>query len=162
MIVTRDALIVSREFTGDKMVFPRYYGILNEDGDTICNRDVMLAFGLHPKRVKTRRGYMCAGVHSNTYLVNRTIFDMIGGYDKRFCERGFHMGGRFGSEESRFNSMYNRLLWAGKAEPAVVGPKVYFFPVGKYRTDGDNNPFGLFHSLSLEQIPQPVMEKTNG
>lgn len=157
-IITEEAIDAVLNFTGDKMVFPRYFGILNEHGDIVNDEKSMLDFGLDPRRVRTRRGYMCGGVHSNTYAIRKSLFDMIGGYDPKLCEQGFHMGGRFKSEEVRFNSRYNVLVVNGTASPQITGPKIYCYPVSKFRTDGNNNPFGLFHSLSLEQKPQPMME----
>jgi len=157
-IITKEAIDAVLTFTEDKMVFPRYYGILSEYGDVICDEKSMLEFGLDPKRVRTRRGHLCGGIHSNTYAIRKSLFDLIGGYDPKLCEQGFHMGGRFKSEEVRFNSKYNGLVIKGKASPQVTGPKIYCYPVSKFRADGDNNPFGLFHGLSLEQKPQPNME----
>ena len=157
-IITREALDDVLNFTEDKMIFYRYYGILNEDGDIVSDEKSMLEFGLHPARVYTRRGYLCAGIHSNTYAIRKSVFDMIGGYDHRLCEQMFHMGGKFNSEEAKFNHKYNALNVRGLAkDTAVSTSKIYHFPVSKFRTDGDNNPFGLFHSLSLEQVPQPMM-----
>jgi glycosyltransferase involved in cell wall biosynthesis len=155
-IITKEALTDSLIFTGDKMVFVRYYGILSPEGDIICDEESMLDFGLDPKRIHTRRGHMCGGIHGNTYLVRKSVFDLIGGYDPRFCESGFHVGGKFPSEESRFNQKYNHLVNRGMAKNVVIGPKIYCYPVSRFRADGDNNPFGLFHGLSLEQVPQPM------
>lgn len=150
-IITREALDASLSFIGDKMVFPRYYGILDEKGNVTHDVQSLLDFGLHPARVHTGRGWLCAGFHGNTYLIKKEAFSMIGGYNRQLCESGFHVGGRYPSEESRFNNQYGRLVRLGLAREQVIGPKIYFFPVGKYRTDGNNNPFGLFHGLSLEQ-----------
>jgi glycosyltransferase involved in cell wall biosynthesis len=150
-IITREAIETSLIFISDKMVFPRYYGILDENGDIVCDEKSMLEFGLNPARVRTRRGYLCAGFHGNTYLIRKAVFNAIGGYDVRFCEQGFHMGGRFISEEGQFNGSFDRLVKLGKAKEQVIGPKIYCYPVSKFRTDGDNNPFGLFHKLSLAQ-----------
>lgn len=157
-IITMEAIDAALKFTGDRMVFPRYYGILDEDGNIISDVDSMLKFGLSPYRVKTRRGYLCAGIHGNTYSVRKEVFDKIGGYYKRYCETMFHRGGKHQSEESKFNSIYRNMVYRGEVEADVIGPRIYHFPISKFRADGDNNPFGLFHSLSLEQIPQPMME----
>lgn len=158
-IITKEAIQDVLNFDGDKMVFPRYYGILNKDGDIVNDLQSMIGFGLDPRRIHTRRGWLCAGIHGNTYAIRKTVFDAIGGYESRYCTQGFHMGGKFKSEEARFNGQYSGLLNRGKVKPAVVGSKIYFYPTGKYRADGDNNPFGLFHNLSLEQgSPLPMME----
>lgn len=157
-IITREAIDDVLKFDGDKMVFPRYFGILDEDGNIVCDEKSMLEFGLHPARVRTRRGFMCAGLHGNTYVIRKSIFEMMGGYDPRYCQSMFHVGGRFQSEESKFNSKYRQLNAKGEVKDTVIGPKIYCYPVSKFRTDKDNNPFGLFHTLSLEQVPQPMMK----
>jgi len=157
-IITKEAIADSLLFTEDKLVFPRYYGILNEDGDIVCDEKSMLEFGLAPERVRTQRGYMCGGLHGNTYLISRRVFNLIGGYDPRYCQSMFHVGGRFASEESKFNHKYENEVYKGNAKWQSVGSKIYMFPVGKFRTDGSTNPFGLFHGLSLEQVPQPMLE----
>ena len=156
-IITKEAIDTVLKFDGDKMVFPRYYGILDEDSNLIYDKKSMLEFGVHPARLTGRRG-MCAGIHGNTYAVRNSIFRKIGGYDPAYCERMFHMGLRYGSEEATFNAEYNILNAKGEAKDQVIGPKIYFFPVGRFRIDNDNNPFGLFHSLSLEQVPQPMIK----
>ena len=157
-IITKEAIEDVLKFEGDKMTFVRCFGVLSRRGDLICDRESMLAFGLDPERTKGKRG-MTGGVHGNTYAIKRTIFDMIGGYDPRFCEQGFHMGGAHMSEERKFN-----LKWASIVKRGLVkggekmGADIYHFPVSKFRTDKNNNPFGWFHDLSLEQVPQPDKE----
>ena len=155
-IITREAIDDVLKFDGDKMVFPRFFGILDRQGNIISDTKSMLEFGLDPARVKGRRGIMCGGFHGNTYAIRKTIFDAIGGYDPRYCERMFHMGGRYSSEESKFNHKYSNLGRKGKVKGEVVGSGIYCYPVSKFRTDKDNNPLGLFHGLSLEQVKQPM------
>jgi len=157
-IITKEAIGDALKFDGDKMVFPRYFGILNENGDIVNDVDSMLKFGLNPIRVKTHRGLLNAGMHGNTYVIRKTLFEAMGKYDPRLCQSMFHVGGRFMSEERRFNNKYDGLIGRGKAKDSVIGSGIYHFPVSKFRTDGDNNPFGLFHDLSLEQVPQPMMK----
>jgi len=156
-IITKEAIESVLEFDGDKMVFPRHYGILDEHGVLVNDEGSMVKFGLHPARVRTRRGHLCAGIHGNTYAIRKKIFDWIKGYDSRFCQSKFHVGGRFMSEERKFNNKYDSLIARELVKDSVVGPKIYFFPVGRYRVDNENNPFGLFHKLSLEQVPQPMI-----
>jgi hypothetical protein len=154
-IITREAIMDVLEFNGDKMVFPRYYGILNRRGGIVCDEKSMLDFGLNPERLR-KRGLSC-GFHGNTYAIRKTIFDMIGGYDSRYCTQGFHMGGAFMSEERKFNIKWKHICDRGLAPGGEkTGSKIYHFPTSKFRTDWNNNPFGLFHRLSLEQVPQGV------
>jgi glycosyltransferase involved in cell wall biosynthesis len=149
-IITKEAVEAVLDFNGDKMVFPRYYGILDRHGNIVCDEKSMIEFGLNPIRLR-RRGLAC-GFHGNTYAIRKTIFDLIGGYDKRYCDQGFHMGGKFMSEERKFNIKWASVVkrgWAPGGEKE--GPKIYHYPTSKFRINGDNNPFGLFHKLSLEQ-----------
>jgi len=154
-IITKEAIMDVLAFEGDKMTFIRYFGILDHRGNIICDKQSMLNFGLNPIRITGRRG-MCGGVHGNTYAIRKSIFDLIGGYDRRFCEQGFHMGGAFMSEERKFNIKWSNIVkrgWAPRGEK--LGSPIYHYPISKFRTDGSPNPFGLFHELSLEQVPQP-------
>jgi len=157
-VITKEVIDDVLRFDGDKMIFPRYFGILDEKGNIISDKKSMLDFGLNPARVKTHRGIMCAGFHGNTYAIKKSIFEMMGGYDPHYCQSMFHVGGRFQSEESKFNSRYRNLIVSGEVKDQVIGSRIYCYPVSKFRTDRNNNPFGLFHSLSLEQVPQPMME----
>ena len=162
-IITKEAIDDALRFDGDKMVFYRYFGILDLKGNIINDKKSMLEFGLEPARLKGRRGIsedgiILAGTHSNTYAIRKTIFEKIGGYDPRYCQSMFHVGGRYQSEESKFNSRYNSLRKNGEVEQEVVGSNIYCYPVSKFRTDRNNNPFGLFHELSLEQVPQPMLK----
>ncbi len=155
-IITKEAIDDVLKFDGNKMIFPRYYGIFDRRGNIINDEKSMLGFGLNPARVRTHRGYMCGGFHGNTYAIKRSIFEKIGGYIPRYCESGFHVGGKYQSEESKFNSMYRNFKKEGFTPSEIIGSKIYCYPVSKFRTDGNNNPFGLFHELSLEQTPQPM------
>jgi glycosyltransferase involved in cell wall biosynthesis len=152
-IITREAIEAVRAFDGDKMVFVRYFGVLDARGNIICDAQSMLNFGLDKGRYK-RRG-LCGGIHGNTYAIKSDIFRLLNGYDRKYCESGFHVGGIYMSEERNFNIRYNRLVRSGHAKPPVTGPDIYCYPIGRFRTDKNHNPNGLFHTLSLEQTPQP-------
>ncbi len=154
-IITKEAIEDVLKFDGDKMVFPRYFGILNRTGSIVCDLQSMLEFGVNPKRL-VRRGLL-AGVHGNTYAIRREIFNQMGGYNPLYCESMFHVGGKFMSEERNFNLKYIRRVKRGWSKPEVVGAKIYCYPVSRFRVDGNNNPFELFHGLSLEQVPQPML-----
>jgi glycosyltransferase involved in cell wall biosynthesis len=156
-IITKEAIDDVLSFEGDKMTFPRYFGILDRYGNIICDRKSMIDFGVNPIRLRSR-GLHC-GHHGNTYAIRRTIFNMIGGYDPRYCEQRFHMGGIFMSEERKFNIKWGHIVARGLAPRGEKdGSKIYHYPISKFRTDGNNNPYGLFHSLSHEQVPQPMIK----
>lgn len=155
-IITKEAIEDVLNFNGSKMTFVRHFGILNRFGDIVSDMPTMLEFGLDPIRTTGKRG-MTAGVHGNTYAIRKTIFDLIGGYDTSLCEQGFHMGGKFMSEERKFNNKWASIV-KQKLAPGgeKLGSHIYHYPVSKFRTDKDNNPFGMFHELSLKQVPQPM------
>jgi glycosyltransferase involved in cell wall biosynthesis len=156
-IITKEAIEDVLNFNGDRVVFPRYYGILNRMGEIISDKNSMLDFGLSPSRLRGKRGFM-AGFHGNTYAIKKSIFQKMNGYNPKYCEQGFHMGGKHWSEESDFNARFRKLVKSGQIKDEMVGSPIYFYPTGKFRTDGNNNPFGLFHELSLEQTPQSMMK----
>lgn len=155
-IITREAIEAVRNFDGDKMIFHRYFAIFDRYGNIHNDPKTVLDFGLDRQRYR-KRG-LSGGVHGNTYAIRREIFFMLNGYDRKYCENGFHVGGKYMSEERDFNRRYERLVIAGKVKQQVNGPKIHVYPTSKFRADRDNNPRGLFHSLSLEQTPQPMIE----
>lgn len=155
-IITKEAIDDILRFNGDKIVFPRYFGILDRRGNIISDVKSMLDFGLDPIRIKGKRA-MSGGFHGNTYAIRKSIFDVIGGYDPRLAQTLHHMGGKFMSEERKFNNKYASMVKRKMAKQEAVGSKIYCYPVSKFRADGNNNPFGLFHTLSLEQVPQPML-----
>lgn len=159
-IITKEAIEEVLNFSGDRMTFYRYFGTLDRYGNIVKDRDSMLQFGLSRSfaRKVTEDGSLFCGMHANTYAVKKTVFDEIGGYNPQFCTQGYHMGGHGWSEESYFNAMFRRMLKEGKVSEEVGKSKIYHYPVSKYRDDRDNNPSGLFHKLSLEQVPQPMIK----
>lgn len=144
------------KFTGDKMVFVRNYGILDENGNIIDDIPSLLNFGLDPARLGGRRG-KTGGFHGNSYAIKKSVFFALGAYKERWCNGMMHQGKRKG-EDSYFNWQYTKAMHRGEVKQAEVGPHMYVFPIGKFRKDGDNNPFGFFHSLSHEPVIQPMME----
>lgn len=155
-IITKEAIESVRNFDGDKMIFHRYFGILDRKGNIVNDAKSMLDFGLDPARFR-KRG-LHGGVHGNTYTIKRELFFQMGKYNPKYCETGFHVGGKFMSEERNFNNKWDRLQKRGKVKPQVRGPIIYVYPISKFRADKNNNPFGLFHNLSFEQVPQPDKE----
>jgi len=154
-ILSKEAIEEARNFTGDKMIFPRHYGVLLEDGTLTQDEDVLVEYGTPRERLHTKRGTY-ASVHGNTYVIKKSTFDMLGGYREKNCTFGHHAPRRRG-EDCVFNRLWNN--YANKEKVWFeVGPKIYIFPVGRYNKDGDLNPKGLFHNLSQEQSPQPLKE----
>ncbi len=154
-IFSKESIEASLSFTGDKMNFFRYYGILDEDGNLITDMDKLIEFGLDPNRLKGQRRN-CAGVHGNTFTMRKKVFFELGGYKERHCIGMMHQGKRKG-EDSFFSWAFTKYAIAGIYKIQEVGPNIYVFPVGKFHSTGDTNPQGLFHALSHESVPQSMM-----
>lgn len=155
-IITDEAIEAVREFDGDKMVFFRYLGILSKHGVVVQDLPTLFEFGLN--LIRHKRHGLGGGYHGNTYAIRKVIFDEMGGYDPKHCQSMFHVGGKYMSEERNFNIRYQRGVKKGKYGADVTGPPIYVYPLGKFHKDGDHNPWGLFHGLSFEQVPQPMKE----
>ena len=145
-ILSRGAIMASMVFTGARLQFPRYFGVLLEDGSFTDDLDTLIDYGFDTKRLGRRGLY--ASFHGNTWAIPRSVFMEIGGYTKSTCIRGYHPGANQGPD-CHFNRKWNR--WAKKrGVRAERGPRIYMFPIGRYHKDRDNNPFGMFHNLSYE------------
>ena len=152
-ILSKEAIMNVREFSGDKMIFPRFFGVLSEDGTLTQDPIVLEKYGMDMNRLKTKRG-LYASVHGNTYAIKKTTFEKLGGYDEKHCLYGHHASSKKG-EDCVMNTRWNHYAVKEGILP-VVGPKIYMFPIGRYHIKGDLNPMGLFHSLSQEEAPQPM------
>jgi hypothetical protein len=115
-ILTREILTICLDYAGDKLHWLRRPGILDQQGRIVTDVEVLRSHGL------TTQG---PGVHPNSFLIRRKIFQRLGGYDERFC-------GRYGGEDIDFNRRYQRLCEAGMARPEEVRGQGYFFPDPAY------------------------------
>lgn len=146
-ILSKEAIMYSYKFKGDKIIFPRFFAVLTEDGTLSQDIDLLKEYGLDEARLKTKRG-LYASYHGNTYCMRRDLFWELGGNDEKHCLYGKHAGSKKG-EDSVMNSRYNH--WALKHKGVcLAGPKIYMFTNGRYHKDGNPNPHGLFHKLSYE------------
>lgn len=152
-ILSKEAIDAARAFEGDKMIFPRYFGVLLDSGVLSQAEDILTYYGLDPKRIASSRG-LYASVHGNTFAIKRSTFESLGGYSEEHSTYGHHAARRRG-EDCDFNKRWNRYAAKNGIQP-VLGPKIYMFPVGRYHVRGDLNPMGLFHDLSQEEKPQPM------
>lgn len=153
-ILSKEAIMAVYNFTGDdRMVFPRHFGVLLEDGTLTQDLEVLKDYGMDMRRVDTPRG-LYASVHGNTWAMKKSIFDLLGGNDERHCLYGHHAGHRKG-EDSVFNRMWGNYA-AKNGLKQIWGPKIYIFPIGRYNVNDDKNPKGLFHNLSYELVRQPM------
>jgi hypothetical protein len=154
-ILSKEAIMDSYNFKGDKMIFPRYFGVLLKDGTLSLDHDVLVDYGLDPARLKTRRGTF-ASYHGNTFTIKKSTFNLLGMYDPKHCLYGHHAANTKG-EDSVLNRRWNHYA-ADNGIKLAVGSPIYIFPIGRYHINGESNPFHLFHSLSQELAPQPPKE----
>jgi len=144
-ILSKEAIMFCYNFTGDKVIFPREFGVLTEEGELTQDPTVLIDYGLDPCVLKSKRG-LYASYHGNTYCIPREVYWILGGNDESRCLFGHHAGvGR--GEDSLMNHRWNK--WARENnKTCVAGPKIFMFPNGRYNLNHDPNPKGLFHKLS--------------
>jgi hypothetical protein len=119
------------------MIFRRQIGLLDETGTIRQDREALSAWGYD-------RPGLDASVHGNTWVLPRAVFVKLGGYDPSTCTRGYHPKSRQG-DDCYFNAKWNR---AFRGETPYLSPNpIYLFPVGRFLSNGDLNPHGLFHFL---------------
>lgn len=121
-------------FTGDKMVFPRLWGVLSDDGEVLTDRETLSDYGLPEKATDG------TGAGAGIFLIKKTIWDLLGGYDERHC-------GKYGNDDVDINKRYAELHRQGKAQRAVVGPPMYVYP--NPRADVKQ----IFHGLRRKKAP---------
>ena len=145
-IISKEAIEAARNYTGDKMIFRRYFGILTEDGDLSQDEEVLKTYGFD--QLKKRPNLYCS-VHGNTFCIKKSTFDLLNGYAPETCSIGYHPASRRG-DDCFFNSKWNKYA-AANGVVGTEGPGIYMFPIGRYHINGDLNPGGLFHNLSHQQ-----------
>jgi len=151
-ILSKEAIMESYVFTGERIIFPRFLAVLTEDGVLTQDIETLKEYGLPEHCLTSKRG-LYASYHGNTYTIKKSTFKAIGGNREKACLYGHHATPQNG-EDCYFIRDWAR--WAAKNDKkCVVGPKIYIFPIGKYHKDYDLNPKGIFHTLSYEPVPQP-------
>lgn len=128
-IITKDAIESSFIFSGDKMVFPRKYAILNEKGDITRDKNELISYGCKENDLEI------ISSHANTFTIKRCIFcDLLKGYDEKFC-------GKYGGDDTDLNKRYGELHYKGLVKRHNVGPMIYVFP------DPSKDVKQVFHDL---------------
>lgn len=154
-ILSKESIMESLSFTGDKMIFPRFFGVLLENGTLSQEPKVLEEYGMDMSRLNTKRG-LYASVHGNTFTMKKSTFELLGMYSEKHCTYGHHAASKMG-EDSVLNRRWNHYA-ADNGITLSVGSPIYMFPIARYHVNGDKNPHGLFHSLSQDLTPQPLKE----
>lgn len=124
-IVTEEVVRLALEYESDKLHWVRRPAILDEDGRIVTVRQTLAKYGLTDDR---------PSVHGNSFVIRRSLFEALGGYDERFC-------GRYGGDDVDFNERYEALCREGRARPAEVRGLGYVYP------DPARDVQAIFHSL---------------
>lgn len=111
-ILTADLVRLCLAYTGDKLHWVRRPGVLDEQGLVVTDRAMLIDHGMTDES---------PGVHANSFLIHRHLFERLGGYDERFC-------GRYGGDDLDFNARYDRLCTEGVARRAEVHGEGYYYP----------------------------------
>jgi len=57
----------------------------------------------------------------NSFLIRKRVFDLLGGYDERYC-------GRYGGDDVDLNERYAALCRRGLAKPEEIRGEGFVFP----------------------------------
>lgn len=137
-ILSKEAIEDALNFTGNKMIFRRQIAVLDKDGEIRQDRETLKDWGYE-------KDSLDASVHGNTFVIKKSIFHELGGYDKGIV--GYHPITK-GGDDVYFNTKWNKKF---DKEDLALGSDIYMFPIGRFNKDGDLNPKGLFHNLSQEK-----------
>jgi hypothetical protein len=124
-IITTEIIRTCLAYQGDKMHWLRRPGILDQEGNVVVDREILIEYGLTND---------FPSVHLNSFMIRKDLFQLLDGYDESFC-------GRYGGDDVDFNQRYQRLCRAGSARVEEVLSEGYVFP------NPSDDPKKLFHSL---------------
>jgi glycosyltransferase involved in cell wall biosynthesis len=140
-ILSREAIEDALKFNGNKMIFRRQIGVLDENGNIKQDQKTLLDWGYS-------RESLDASVHGNTFVMKKSIFDELGGYNPETCSWGYHPVSRRG-DDCYFNARWRRKF---RGVNLALGRDIYMFPIGRFNDTGNLNPKGLFHNLSQDGV----------
>jgi len=127
-----ETILASRDFDGDKMMFNRQYGIIDENGVFHQSKKILKLYGHKRNSVRKNR-------HNNSFVIRKSIYKRLGGYKEKYWKNRFHRSG-----DSSFFSRYESAARRGKFKPSVTNNIIYTFPAS------NADPFKLFHNLSRQ------------
>jgi len=135
-ILPKETIMEGYRFRSDKMEFTRSFAILSHRGEIFKDPQSLFKYGFSRHRYNRRgtRHYR----HTNTFVMRKRIFEEIGGYKERLCDKGvqYHL------DDSHLHQQYGRHRAAGNCLPAEEGGMVHVFPAVA------RDPKKLFHNLS--------------
>jgi len=131
-ILSEEAIEFCIDSDEDKVMFPRQWAILDKEGNIDQSHRILDTYGL-PKKIYEERG-LNGGMHHNTFMIKRSLFEKLEGYDESFC-------GKYGGDDTDFSNRYSQLHKKGEAKRHVLGPSIYVFP------DPNRDVLKIFHSL---------------
>jgi hypothetical protein len=140
-ILSKEAIEFGRKFKGDKAIFQRRFAYLDELGELVRDKQKVIEWGANPKGFRDKE--LSDGFHMNTWLMRKSLFEELGGYNLERCNSGSHLQ----NEDKDFNHRFEKHATKGKCKAHEVGPPIYFFPSGRYHVRGEDNPHELFHKL---------------
>lgn len=132
--ISKENIADVNSFTGDKMVFPRLFATLGPKGEVRRDRETLERYGWILKEQAQGEG---TGAGFGCFVMRRTIWDLLGGYDPtRFP------GGRYGGDDVDINHRYGHLCRVEKkCTPHRVGSHMYVYPSARA------DIMEVFHSL---------------
>jgi glycosyltransferase involved in cell wall biosynthesis len=132
---------VLKTYDGDKVVFSREFGVIDEDGNLKQDLGTLVDYGFDVSRFK-KRGLALTALPNN-FAMKRKVFMDIGGYREDLFTRPYPQG-----EDRLFKKAW--LIWerANGGKYYSGRPKIYMFPNGYLCGDVDADPKGLFHNLT--------------
>lgn len=135
-IVSAEVVHEALNFGGDKLHWERQPAILDELGNIRTDRETLVEHGMTDD---------APSVHGNSFMIRRELFELLGGYDERFC-------GRYGGDDNDFNCRYAELCKFGLARPEEVRGRGFVYP------EPAQDKRGLFHGLGRQVATQNLSE----
>ena len=75
-ILSYEAIMEGLNFEGEKMIFPRFIAVLDEEGKLTQDIEVLEKYGFDTKRLNTSRK-LYASYHGNTYVIKKSTFNLL-------------------------------------------------------------------------------------
>lgn len=144
-IIPKDAIESALELKEDRMNFRREFGVIDSEGNTTQDIEVLRLYGLTEKRIEDRGVRVSA--HTNEFVIRKSVFFDLGCYREDLVRKAYPQG-----EDRCFHGVWIRAMARGEVNRTFYRPLIYMFPNGRFCGDIDHNPFGLFHATSRKKV----------